>query len=268
MSAGATVRSGFVRQVTPIVLTYNEAPNIRRSLERLGDFREVVVVDSGSTDATLSIVAEFPNTRVVSRPFDSFSGQWNFALRECGIATDWVLALDADYVLTDAFLDELDALTPAAARVAYRIAFDYLVYGRKLSATLYPPLFALYRHAQVHYIQDGHCMRAQFAGEAGELRSRIQHDDRKPLSRWLASQAKYADQEAELLLGRPPASLRLQDRLRRMAVVTPWLVPLYCLIVGRGLLDGWPGWYYAVQRGVAEAILALRLIEKKLGWKE
>jgi glycosyltransferase involved in cell wall biosynthesis len=253
--------SGFFKEVTPIVLTYNEAPNIRRSLERLRCFDEVLVVDSGSTDDTLSIVAEFPNTRVISRAFDSFAGQWNFAIREGGVTTKWALAMDADYLLTDAFLAELGALTPPPETMAYRIAFDYCIFGRKLSATLYPPIIALHQHQHVHYIQDGHCMRAQVAGTVGQLECRIEHDDRKPLSRWLASQAKYAEQEAELLLGKPWSALRWRDRLRRMMVITPWLVPLYCLTVGRGLLDGRAGWYYALQRGVAESILSLKLIE-------
>ncbi|MDP2829692.1 MAG: hypothetical protein Q8O37_13935 [Sulfuricellaceae bacterium] len=96
------------------------------------------------------------------------------------------------------------------------------------------------------------------------LKNKILHDDRKPLSRWLASQAKYAEQESELLLGKPVNELRIQDRLRRMMIITPWLVPIYCLTVGRGALDGWAGIYYALQRGVAETLLALKLIERKL----
>lgn len=47
--------------------------------------------------------------------------------------------------------------------------------------------------------------------------------------------------------------------------VTPWLVPLYCLTVQRGLLDGKAGWHYALQRGIAEAIIALKLVERRLG---
>lgn len=264
MDSISSSAGSFLRQVTPIVLTYNEAPNIRRSLERLRVFDEVLIVDSGSTDETLAIVSEFANTRVLHRPFDTFAGQWNFALREGALKTEWALAMDADYLLTDAFLAELDALHPAADDLACRIAFDYCIFGRKLSATLYPPIIALYRHRQVHYIDDGHCMRAQVSGPVGELESRVQHDDRKPLSRWLSSQARYADQEAELLLNKPASELRIQDRLRRMMVITPWLVPLYCLTVGRGVLDGWAGIYYALQRGVAEAVLSLTLMERRI----
>lgn len=257
-------RGTFLDHVTPIVLTYNEAPNIGRCLERLTAFRQVLVVDSGSTDETLSIVAGFPNTRVLSRPFDSFSGQWNYALRGGEVATEWILAMDADYVLTDSFLGELSELHPSVDTVAYRIAFEYWVLGRKLSATLYPPIIALYRRNRTHYVQDGHCMRAQVDGIVRTIQSRIQHDDRKPLSRWLTSQLRYAEQEGELLIGKSASELGVQDRLRRMIVVAPWLVPLYCLTVGRGLLDGWAGIYYALQRGIAESLLALHLIASLL----
>ena len=40
---------------------------------------------------------------------------------------------------------------------------------------------------------------------------------------------------------------------------------LYCLFVKRGLLDGWPGWYYALQRTIAETILSLNLLGADLG---
>lgn len=264
MDSGGESADSFLKLVTPIVLTYNEAPNIRRSLARLVDFDEVLVVDSGSSDETLAIVSEYANTRVLHRPFDSFSGQWNYALREGGLKTEWAMAMDADYILTDAFLDELRQLVPPAGTMAYRIAFDYCVFGKTLSATLYPPIIVLYCHRHTHYVQDGHCMRAQVPGVVGNLKSRVLHDDRKPLSRWLASQAKYAEQESELLLSKTVSELRIQDRLRRMMVITPWLVPLYCLTVGRGALDGWAGFYYAMQRGVAETLLALKLIERLL----
>ena len=258
------VQGDFLNRVTPIILTFNEEPNIARCLDRLGMFKEVLVVDSGSTDATLEIIASFANTRLVTRSFDSFSGQWNYAIREGGVQTEWVLAMDADYILTDNFLDSPQQLLPVEELHAYRISFEYCVFGKPLSATLYPPIIALYRHAKTHYVQDGHCMRAQVPGQVGSVAGLVRHDDRKPLSRWIWAQDRYAVQEAELLMSKPAAELRIQDKLRKLMVVTPWLVPMYCLTVGRGLLDGWPGIFYALQRGVAEAVLSLKLLETKL----
>jgi len=57
--------------------------------------------------------------------------------------------------------------------------------------------------------------------------------------------------------------LNRQDRLRKKIVFAPWVVFLY-LLVGRGLiLDGWPGWFYVLQRTVAEMLLALRLLTER-----
>jgi hypothetical protein len=60
------------------------------------------------------------------------------------------------------------------------------------------------------------------------------------------------------------ADLKWSDRIRKLVVVAPWLVPLYCLTLKRGLFDGRAGLLYAVQRGIAEAILSARLLESGL----
>ncbi len=258
------IKQNLLELVTPVILTFNEAPNIARTLSKLQWAKEVLVVDSGSTDATLEILATFGNVRCVQRPFDSHANQWNFAIKETGITTEWVLALDADYLLSDALVAEMGALKPTPDVAGYETAFLYCIFGKPLRGTLYPPVTTLYRHAIGTYVQDGHTQRLKLAGTVQRLGSRISHDDRKPLSRWLASQAKYADQEAALLLSKPASALRIQDKLRRLMVITPLLVPLYCLTVGRGALDGWAGIYYALQRGVAETVLTLKLLELRL----
>ena len=116
-------RLAFLAPVTPVSFTFNEALTIRRVLDRLTAFDEVLVLDSGSDDGTQDIVARYPNARTVTRRFDSHSAQWNFAIHECGIATQWVLALDADYVLPDDFLDELSRISPTEDGGGYQVSF-------------------------------------------------------------------------------------------------------------------------------------------------
>jgi glycosyltransferase involved in cell wall biosynthesis len=251
----------FLQQVSVLILTFNEAPNIGRTLDALKSFPEVLVLDSGSTDETLAIAARYPNVRVASRPFDSHSAQWNHGLTACGLGREWVLALDADYVLPTALVEEIAALAPADDVAGYRTAFTYWILGKPLSRSLYPPVTTLYRRGGAHYAQDGHTQRVKLDGAVLSLEGRIAHDDRKPLAPWLVAQERYARLECDLLLGKPWSALRWRDRLRRMKIITPWLVPLYCLTVGRGLLDGRAGLYYALQRGVAESILSLKLFE-------
>src|SRR6266480_4716498 len=124
--------------ITPVLLTYNEEQNIGRTLSRLGWAKDVVVVDSGSTDGTLAILASFPNVRVFERSFDSHRNQWRYAVEETQIATDWILRLDADYQVSDALVAELAALDPNAPVSAYRLSFDYAIFSRNLLCSLYP----------------------------------------------------------------------------------------------------------------------------------
>jgi hypothetical protein len=91
------------------------------------------------------------------------------------------------------------------------------------------------------------------------------HDDRKPLTRWLDSQRAYAKLEAGFLQAKDPKTLTWPDRLRH------WIWPaapaafLYTLLVKGCLLDGWPGWFYALQRTYAELLLSLELLARRLG---
>lgn len=81
---------------TPIsatVITYNEADRLADCLASLSFCDEIVVVDSGSTDATREL-AEAAGARVLVRPFDGFRSQKQFAVEQA--AHDWILSLDAD----------------------------------------------------------------------------------------------------------------------------------------------------------------------------
>jgi glycosyltransferase involved in cell wall biosynthesis len=247
--------------ITPLVLTWNEAPNLERTLARLTWAAEVVVLDSGSTDGTHEIAARFTNVRFEKRPFEDHTRQWNHGVDL--VRTPWVLSLDADYVLGAGFEDELAALSARAD--AYLASFRYLIGGRALRASLYPPRAVLFQKSRCRYVKDGHTQLLEVKGKTGHLHMRIDHDDRKPLSRWIASQDKYALLEAEKLLASDPAMLRLQDRLRRTGWAAVPAALVYTLLVKGTLLDGWRGWFYTLQRLLAEIMLALRLLEKRVG---
>lgn len=249
--------------ITPLVLTYNEEANFARCLARLAWAREVVVVDSRSTDGTKATAGRHGNVRFLERPFDNHTAQWNFGVDQ--VVTDWVLALDADYILEAGFEQELAALQPAAEHAAFAASFRYCINGRPLRGTLYPPRLVLFRRAKCRYEQDGHTQLLRAGGSTAALRTRILHDDRKPLSHWVWSQDRYAKLEAEKLAAVPPAGLSLNDRIRKTIVLGPPAVLFYTLFVRGVILDGWAGWYYAFQRALAETLLSLRLLETKLG---
>ena len=69
-------------------------------------------------------------------------------------------------------------------------------------------------------------------------------------------------------VGSQKEKLSIQDQLRLKIFFAAPAMFLY-LLFGRGLiLDGWPGWYYVLQRTIAEMLLALRLIEARHGLKD
>jgi glycosyltransferase involved in cell wall biosynthesis len=254
----------FLDEIAVLILTYNEAPNIARTLDALNSFPEVVILDSGSTDETEQLVSRYRNARMVKRSFDNHAAQWNFGLQACEIDRPVVLALDADYLVPEALVKEISQLSPPPSIAGYRVSFRYCIYGRPLSAMLYPASVVLFRRERAHYVQAGHTQRVVIDGDIGDLTQRIDHDDRKSLSRWFASQQKYASLEAEHLLSTRQASLRWSDWIRLMAWPAPFIVFFYTLIAKRCILDGWPGWFYVLQRTLAEILIALELTDRRL----
>jgi glycosyltransferase involved in cell wall biosynthesis len=252
-------------KITPVVLTLNEAPNIGRTLAALQWARAVLVLDSGSTDGTREMASRFPNVRVVTRMFDTHARQWNAAISDPGITTEWVLALDADYVVPSTLVAELAELAPPDDVSGYRAPFEFAMDGKVLRGSLYPPHVVLFRRKRGQYVQDGHTQRLVLDGVVEELRQPIVHDDRKSMSRWLHSQRRYARQEAERLRARSWSESGLRDRVRKLLVIAPWAVPACALFAQGVVLDGPSGWRYAAQRALAEAFIAGALVRSYLG---
>jgi glycosyltransferase involved in cell wall biosynthesis len=253
----------LIEAITPLIITFDEAPNISRTLDKLAWARRIVVVDSGSTDGTLDILGRYPQVALFKRAFDSFADQCNFGLAQ--VETEWALSLDADYELSDRLVEELSNLRETESVVGYRASFVYRINGRPLRGTLYPPRIVLYRVRKGRYATEGHGHRVTVSGDVRALRGVIYHDDRKPLSRWLASQQSYARLEAEYLLKSDAGVLSASDRLRRMAWPAPIVVFFYVLVVKGCVFDGWSGWFYTLQRVLAECMIALQLIDRRLG---
>ena len=246
---------------TAMVLTYNEGPNLQRCLDRLRWVPRILIIDSGSTDETLDIARQYPQVEIVERPFDDFATQCNFGLAR--IDSRWVLSLDADYELSGALVAEMATLREDDV-AGYSVAFIYHVNGRRLRGSLYPPRVVLYRRDGATYRNEGHSHRVVIAGRAGTLRGKILLDDRKPFSRWFASQQQYATREAGYLLSAPRADLGRADRVRLMGWPAPILVFLYTLIVKRCAFDGWAGWLYVLQRTLVEMLIALEIADYRL----
>ncbi len=121
-----------------------------------------------------------------------------------------------------------------------------------------------YRRSAAVYVDEGHTQRVQIDGELSIPIHPIYRDDRKPISRWFSSQARYASLEASHLVRGGMSNLGGVDRIRLLMVPAPIPMFFYVLFIKRCLLDGWPGWYYTLQRTRAEAMLSIELIDRRL----
>ena len=248
--------------VTPLILTRDEEPNLARTLAQLTWAEDIVLVDSFSTDATVDIARRFPNVRVFQREMDSLAGQSNYGLQQA--RTPWVLLLDADYYVPAELVAELRALEPAPGVRAYRGTFRYAVDGKPLRASLYPPRIVLLHREHATVWQDGHAHRVSVDGEVGTLATKIVHDDRKSFARFVDRQKRYMREEAEKLRQANPLSLTAAGRVRKLIVIAPFAVVFHTLFVKGLILDGVAGWKYTWERFVAELILSRELLRRRV----
>ena len=189
----------LVEQVGVLILTYNEAPNIERTLSKLGWAKRILIVDSGSTDETIQIARRHPQVEVIHRPFDDFASQCNFGLSR--IDTNWVLSLDADYELSDDLVDGVGQRSLLMIRWRVSSALHLLSLWSVASRHALPAAHRAVSKRRGQYRNEGHGHRVTIDGLVRSLTGPIYHDDRKPLSRWLFSpKREYARIEADHLL--------------------------------------------------------------------
>lgn len=253
-------------KVTPVILTYNEAPNIGRTLESLRWAETVVVLDSGSTDETKEIASRYENVSWFERSFDSHQRQWEYAIRKTGISTEYVLALDADMQVPADFRDELLNKFLPGSFAGGDVPFVYSYYGRTLAGSLYPNQIRVFRPVDVVVTQVDHTQHFAVQGTVYKFRNRIIHDDRKPLERWVAAQLSYQVLNDEAINGNGGQS-RLKYSLRRAGIMPP-MVGLFAYLRAGGPFCGAASARYAYERMVCESLLAIRLMNRRLKAKE
>lgn len=114
--------------ISATIITHNEAENIARAIRSVDCADEILVVDSGSTDATVKIAAEL-GARTIAHPWAGFAAQKDFAVREA--RHDWILSLDADEELNEEARTAIREWKRSTPRVgAYRFARRAKYLGR------------------------------------------------------------------------------------------------------------------------------------------
>jgi glycosyltransferase involved in cell wall biosynthesis len=258
--------------VTAVVLTFNEERNLAACLESLvGWTRAVVVVDSGSTDATCDIARRL-GAVVVTHAFETHARQWQWALDTLPIDTDWVLGLDADQRVMPELRDRIVAALASAGGVhGFYMRRRQIFRGRWIRHGGYYPKYLLklfhrsYVRLDASELVDHHF---HVDGDVRLLHADILEDNRNEASiaAWTDKHNRYAVLQArqELLQqgrdrrgdagqtsGTPDARVRwMKGAWARMPrFVRPCLYVFYRYVVRLGFLDGKQGFVFHVLQG-------------------
>lgn len=251
--------------ISVVIPTRNEAANIARCLAsviaHLSD--DVRVIDSCSTDATVSIARQFTSQIVSFRWQGTFPKKRNWALRNCEFRYPWVLFLDADEGVTAAFASEVRTVLPTTRHNGFWLTYEVWFSGQKLNWGVPMRKLALFRvgSGEYEHVPDEAWTSLDMevhehpvlTGTTGVIQAELQHRDYKGLHAFIARHNEYSSWEAKRwrsLALKPDGLLALTKRQRWKY----WLLQhnlaglgyfLISYVACGGFLDGRIGLLYA-----------------------
>jgi glycosyltransferase involved in cell wall biosynthesis len=225
--------------LSAVLITCNAAASLEACLASLDFVDEIVIVDSGSQDATLEIARRF-GARVIEQSWLGFGPQKRFAVTQA--KHDWVLCLDADEQVTPELARNIVAAFPEPPFQVYRFARCNRFLGRYL------------RHGEGYpdwNLRLFHCGSAQWSEDAvhehvltqspvGTLDGDLLHDSAESLTSYLTKQNRYTTlaAEAALAAGKRASIGRL--------VFSPLIRFIKFYLIRQGFRDGLPGLIHIV----------------------
>lgn len=252
--------------LTAVILTFNEAKHIARCILSVSKLAtRVVVVDSFSTDNTVALARSL-GADVLQNTWKNYATQFQWALDNAGIESEWTMRIDADEYLEPELQDSIRAFVdnPGLANgVYFRRKMVFL--GRPiLHGFFYPAMMLrLWRTGQGHIEQrwmDEHIQVTNATTTA--LRGDLVDHNLNDLAWWTNKHVGYAKREAyDIVSCRGRSTIASNDsKLSGAARRKRWLknhvynkLPsgirgmfyfFFRYVVGRGFLDGREGFYF------------------------
>jgi glycosyltransferase involved in cell wall biosynthesis len=241
--------------ISATLITYNEERNVSAALQSLAWADEIVVVDSGSTDATVEICRGITD-RIFTRNWTGYADQKNFAVEKA--SHNWILSLDADERLSAELQDEIKSLLSRGLEYAgYKMPRIAYFMGRWIRhGDWYPDYQLRLFDRQKGTWQGGRVHESvKLEGKPGFLKGKIQHYTYHTLSDYLRRLDTYS-------------SLAAADYFQGGEIVDAWKLlshPMATFIKGYlakgGFLDGAPGLMVALMGAISVYFKYAKLYE-------
>jgi glycosyltransferase involved in cell wall biosynthesis len=253
--------------LTIVIPVKNEEINLPGCLQCIGeDFcRQIVIVDSGSTDNTKAIAAQY-NTPVIEFEWNGkFPKKRNWYLHNHTPKTKWVLFLDADEYITPAFKKEISAaLSRDGNADGYWLNYTVYFMGKQLKGGYPLKKLALIRTGAGEYerIDEEQWSNLDMeihehpvlTGRTGVIKSKIDHRDFRGVSHYITKHNEYSGWEASRYLqaisaAGDTAAWTWKQKLKYRLMRSVFIGPLYFLgsfVVMGGFRDGARGFAFAI----------------------
>ena len=227
-------------RLSVIIITKNEEKNIRICLDSIAWIDEIIVLDSGSTDATVTICKQY-TAKVYETDWIGFGPQKSRALKYA--SGDWILSLDADEWITPELKAEILMIIQNPGRyVAFEIPRLSSYCGQYMHHSGWWPdhVTRLCRRDMARFSEQIVHERMIVDGNVGRLSNHIMHVSYKDLEHVLTKLNRYSTDGADLLLAKGKKSSLLKAILHGL-----WSF-IHTYILRVGFLDGRMGFILAV----------------------
>lgn len=219
-----------MQTITVIIPTFNEENYIQDCLQSVAFAHQIIIIDSYSTDATLSIAKTF-NCEIIQRHFDNFSNQKNEAIK---LATsDWILFIDADERVTEKLKYEILNTIETSTHDAYKIKFPHFYMNRFLYHTE-NKVVRLVKNQDIRFEGEVH-EKLIHKGTVGLLKNFMIHYTYKGLFHYIKKKDSYAWFQAKMLLDKNKKATYFH------LIFKPFYRFIHTYFIRRGFLDGVPG---------------------------
>ena len=242
-------------KVSAVIITYNEEKNIARTLAKLAWCDEIVVVDSGSTDATTAICREH-GCIVHTRTFDGYGSQKRFAVEKA--SHEWILNIDADEVLSDRLIAEIqEALTTRPEYDGFAIPLNMVFLNKefrhgKESGRHY---LRLYNKLKGGFTEDAVHESIQVQGPILKLRNIGMHYSYSSLYQYMEKCNRYSSYSAGIAFSKGKNKSMLA-----VLFALPFNFFKYYLLE-RNFLNGTKGFYWSVLSSYCHFLKYVKLKE-------
>lgn len=217
-----------------VIITLNAARQIEACLKSVAFVDEIVVVDSGSSDATVEIALKY-GARVISQEWLGFGRQKQFAVEQA--RNDWVLCLDADERVSEALRAAISETLRNPLASAYRMARSNRFMGRYLRhGEGYPDWsLRLFDRRRARWSDDPVHEKVETELPVASLRGDLFHESAEALDAYLEKQNRYTTLQAQ--------AMYLAGRRARLGqlIFSPLVRFIRFYLVRLGFLDGVPG---------------------------